>query len=56
MDYQEVMVIMSHIVKIEKIMYGMNLMILLVIYVIKKIFIEEVLIYYYMKEYFRNIF
>jgi hypothetical protein len=55
MDILEVMVIMWLFVEIEKMISGMNLMILFVLNVIKEKFIEEALIYYYMKEYSINI-
>ena len=51
MDILEVLVIMWLFARIKKIIHGMNLMIHYVLNVIKKKFIEEVLIYYYMKEY-----
>ena len=54
MDNLEVMVIMQHFAEIEKMISGMNLMIRFVLNVIKEKFIEEVLIYYYMKEYLTN--
>ena len=51
MDFLETMVIILYFVEIKKIVYGMNLMILFTLNVVKKKFMEEVLIYYYMKEY-----
>ena len=53
MDIQEDMVIMLLFVKIEKI-NGMNSMILHAMNVKKVLLIEEVLIYYYMKEFLSN--
>ena len=51
MDFLETMVIILYFVEIKKIIYGMNLMILFILNVVKKKYMEEVLIYYYMKEY-----
>ena len=51
MVFLEIMVIISYFVEIKKIIYGMNLMILFTLNVVKKKFMEEVLIYYYINEY-----